>query len=133
MLKFKNGGRAVEKIWGSTKLDPITGHAMIVGDYIYSSGWGNSKKWFCANRHSGEIKYEDNTLSNGAVIFADGMLYCYTEKGEMALVKPDSEKFNVISKFRIVRGTDNHWAHPVIYKGVLYVRHGDALMAFKIR
>jgi glycosyltransferase involved in cell wall biosynthesis len=41
--------------------------------------------------------------------------------------------FNLISKFRIVNGTEQHWAHPVIHNGVLYVRHGNALMAFDIR
>jgi len=30
-------------------------------------------------------------------------------------------------------GTGNHWAHPVINNGVLYFRHGDALMACQIK
>ena len=132
MLQFKNGGREVEKMWESSKLDPITGHAIITGDYIYCSGWENSKKWFCANRHTGEIKYEDGSLTSGAVILADGMLYCYTEKGDMAIVNPTPEKFDMVSKFPITLGTDTHWAHPVIYQGVLYVRHGNALIAYKI-
>ena len=133
MLQFKNGGREVEKMWESSKLDPITGHAIITGDYIYCSGWHNSKKWFCANRHTGEIKYEDGSLTSGAVILADGMLYCYTEKGEMALVNPTPEKFDMVSKFSITLGSGTHWAHPVIYRGVLYMRHGDTLMAYKIK
>jgi len=51
----------------------------------------------------------------------------------MALVKASPEKFEIISKFMITKGTEQHWAHPVIYKGVLYVRHGDSLMAYKIK
>jgi hypothetical protein len=34
---------------------------------------------------------------------------------------------------KITLGTNQHWAHPVIYKGVLYLRHGDTLMAFNIK
>jgi len=30
-------------------------------------------------------------------------------------------------------GADQHWAHPVIHRGVLYIRHGDALMAYKVK
>jgi len=30
-------------------------------------------------------------------------------------------------------GNDQHWARPVIANGVLYIRHGDALMAYDIR
>ena len=134
MLRFKNGGREVEKLWEEVKLDPITGHAVIIGDYIYTSGYirGANNYWYCANRHTGEIMYRDNKISAGAVIYADGMLYCYSERGEMALVKPTPEKFDVISKFPVTLGTEQHWAHPVIYKGILYVRRGNTLMAYKI-
>jgi hypothetical protein len=66
------------------------------------------------------------------VISADGMLYCYSEKGFMHLVKPNPETFELVSSFEITSGTGTHWAHPVIYDGVLYLRHGDALMAYKI-
>jgi len=132
MLRLKKEGREVEKIWEERRLDPITGHAIILGDYIYTSGFRN-KYWFCANRHTGKILWRDNTLAPGVPIYADGMLYCYTEKGEMALVNPGTGKFNMVSQFMITKGTDQHWAHPVIHNGVLYVRHGDSLMAYKIK
>jgi hypothetical protein len=51
----------------------------------------------------------------------------------MALVKPNHEKFEIVSQFNVTLGTEQHWAHPVIFKGVLYIRHGDTLMAYKIR
>jgi hypothetical protein len=51
----------------------------------------------------------------------------------MALVKPNPEKLEIVSKFPITSGTGEHWAHTVIHKGVMYVRHGDTLMAYKIR
>jgi hypothetical protein len=82
---------------------------------------------------TGKVMYSDRTIGVGNIIAADGLLYCYSEKGEMALVKPNPEKFEIISKFSITQGTGQHWAHPVIYKGVLYVRHGDSLMAYKIK
>jgi outer membrane protein assembly factor BamB len=134
MLRFKNGGREVEKIWEEAKLDPITGHSVIVGDYIYTSGYvrGGNNFWYCANRRTGKIMYRDNTITAGAVIYADGMLYCYTEKGQMALVKPDTQKFDLVSQFPVTMGTEQHWAHPVIHQGVLYVRHGDTLMAYGV-
>jgi hypothetical protein len=51
----------------------------------------------------------------------------------MALVKVNPDKFDLVSQFKITMGTDQHWAHPVIYQGVLYVRHGNTLMAYKVR
>jgi hypothetical protein len=51
----------------------------------------------------------------------------------MNLVKPNPEKFELFSSFKVTLGTDQHWAHPVIHRGVLYIRHGDALMAYKLK
>ena len=62
------------------------------------------------------------------------MLYAYNERsGAVGLVKPARDKFEVISQFRITKGSGPHWAHPVIVDGVLYVRHGEALMAYKVK
>ena len=68
------------------------------------------------------------------MIFADGMLYAYDEdKGTINLVKPNPDKFELVSKFNVPLGTGPHWAHTVIHQGVLYVRHGDVLMAYKVK
>ena len=132
MFRFTDGGRSVEKVWEETEFGAKTGAMVKVGDNIYGSG-DNSKFWFCVDWETGEIKYRDNAIAVGVVIAADDMLYCYSEKGEMALVKATPEKFDLISKFPITLGTQQHWAHPVIYQGVLYVRHGDTLMAYEIK
>jgi outer membrane protein assembly factor BamB len=133
MLQLKDGGQNVEKVWSSVELDSRTGHFLKIGDYLYGSGDYGKGSWYCIDWKTGDIKYKDNQLATGAVIAADGMLYCYSNKGDMALVKATPEKFDMVSMFKITMGTEQHWAHPVIHNGVLYVRHGDALMAYKVR
>jgi len=39
----------------------------------------------------------------------------------------------LVGSFKVPFGTGRHWAHPVIHQGVLYIRHGDALMAYNIK
>jgi FOG: WD40-like repeat len=130
MLRLVDGGRKVSLVWEMKELAHTTGHVIKAGDYIYGSG--NRKSWYCVDWNTGKIMYADDTIAVGCIIAADGLLYCYSDKGEMALVRPNSEKFDIISKFSVTLGTEQHWAHPVIYKGILYVRHGDTLMAYKI-
>jgi len=48
-------------------------------------------------------------------------------------VKATPEKFEIISSFKVPMGTGEHWAHPVILDGILYIRHGDTLMAYDIK
>ena len=131
MLRLTNGGRSIEKVWTLADIDSRIGAMVKIGDYVYGSGDSN-KFWFCVDWKTGEIKYKDNSFPTGVVIANEDMLYCYSDKGDMALVKARPEKFDMISKFKITLGTDQHWAHPVIYQGVLYVRHGNTLMAYKV-
>jgi outer membrane protein assembly factor BamB len=131
MLRLTDGGRNVEKVWDAPQLDSRIGAMVKVGDYAYGSGDAN-RFWFCVDWKTGELKYKENALPIGNVIAADGMLYCYSERGDFALVGATHEKFDVVSRFPITMGTDQHWAHPVIHKGVIYVRHGNTLMAYKI-
>ena len=131
LLRLKDGGKAVEQVWKNEEMDNQMGSAIKVGDYVYASGHMN-RYWFCVNWKTGETQYKVNELAPSNVIFADGMLYCYSEKGEMAMVKPNPEKFDMAGSFKVTLGTGEHWAHPVIHKGVLYLRHGDTLMAYQI-
>jgi outer membrane protein assembly factor BamB len=131
LLRVAEDGKSVEKIW-SHEMDNKMGGAVKVGDYVYGSG-ERKRYWYCIDWKTGETKYKDNQLGVGVVIAADGMLYCYSDKGEMALVRATPEKFDLVSKFNITLGTEQHWAHPVIHSGVLYVRHGNTLMAYKVK
>ena len=132
MLRLTDGGRGVEKVWESNLPDSRIGAMVKIGDYAYGSGDRN-RYWFCLDWKTGEVKYKDNAIAIGNIISADGMLYCYSEKGELALVNVNADKFDVAGKCSVTMGTDQHWAHPVIYKGALYLRHGNTLMAYNIK
>jgi len=131
MLRLTNGGQSVEKVWENTDISHKTGNTLRFGDYVYASG--EKTNWHCLHWQTGKTVYSDRTIGVGTIITADGALYLYSEKGEMALVKPNPEKFELVSKFDVTLGTEQHWAHPVIYQGVLYIRHGDSLMAYRIK
>jgi len=34
--------------------------------------------------------------------------------------------------FKVNEGTDNHWSHPVVANGRLYIRHGEALIVYDV-
>lgn len=111
-------------------------HGVIYHDgHLYGSNWQNNKqgKWLCMKWESGEIIYVDDWDTKGSVIMADGMLYAYNEKGNVGLVKPDPEGFEVISQFKVTKGAGTHWAHPFIADGKLLLRHGDVLMVHDIK
>jgi len=136
MLKLTADGAHVTLMWVDSILDTHHGGVVKVGEYIYGSNWEHNTmgKWVCLDWNTGRTMYDKAWINKGSIISADGMLYCYEEKsGNLALVKASPDDFQVISSFKITKGKGPHWAHPVISSGVLYVRHGEALMAYLIK
>ena len=132
MLRLRNGGRSVEQVWKNAEMDNQIGSAIKIGDYVYGSGH-NNRYWFCVDWRTGATKYRVRDMAPCNVISADGMLYCYSERGTMNLVRPNPDRLELVSSFNVTLGTGPHWAHPVIHQGVMYIRHGNALMAYKVK
>ncbi len=131
-LDLSADGSSVSKAWFKKELDSRMGGMVAVDGYLYGSG-DNAREWRCVDWKTGDEKYASKEIGKGVTIYADGMLYCYSDRGELALVKATPEGFNVISKTKVELGTAQHWAHPVINNGRLFVRHGDALITYKIK
>ena len=132
MLKLSADGNSVSQKWRNRTIDSRMGGAILLNGYIYASG-DNNREWRCLEWETGKEMYASATIAKGTLIYADGMLYCYSERGELALVKADPSGFQIVSKTRVLLGSEQHWAHPMIHDGVLYVRHGKALISYKVK
>jgi outer membrane protein assembly factor BamB len=131
-LRLNEPGDAVTEIWFNSDMDNQIGGVVKVDGRIYGSGDRN-RRWFSVDWETGETIFSSREIDKGTVIWADGRLYCYTERGELALIEPSPEGFIIRGQVDITKGSAQHWAHPVIDNGILYVRRGNALMAFNIR
>ncbi len=135
MLKIHPAGDQVELKWMNKDLDTHMGGYVLVDGYLYGSNWINNGmgNWVCIDWETGTTQWEETWQNKGSIIFADGLLYLFEEKrGNVALVKPNPKKLEIISSFRINEGTGPHWAHPVIHHGRLYLRHGKVLLSYNI-
>jgi outer membrane protein assembly factor BamB len=132
LFKLSQDGNSIERIWHNEILDSQMGASVLVDGYLYGSGHRN-KGWHCLDWKTGETQYSARELGNkGAVIFSDGLLILYSEDGDLALLRPNSQKLDVVRSFKIDRGSGPHWAHPVVKDGRLYVRHGEVMMVYDI-
>ncbi|MFV0592420.1 MAG: PQQ-binding-like beta-propeller repeat protein [Draconibacterium sp.] len=131
-LNLSADGSSVSEVWTKKELDSRIGGMVLLDGYLYGSG-DNAREWRCVNWETGEETYVAKDITKGVVIADEEMLYCYSERGELALVKADPKEFKVISKTKVELGSAQHWAHPVISDGRLLVRHGNALIAYKIK
>ncbi|MGE5395427.1 MAG: PQQ-binding-like beta-propeller repeat protein [Candidatus Saccharibacteria bacterium] len=130
-LKLSTDGSSVTNEWSIKSFDSRMGGAVLLNGYLYGSG-DNGRSWQCIDWKTGEQKYSSTEIVKGAVIAVNNKLIGYSEKGDLFMADADPSGFKVISKAKVTLGTEAHWAHPVVNNNILYVRHGDTLMAYKI-
>ena len=128
----KDGAPRVEPAW-NTRLDTLQGGTVLVDGLLYGSGYMGYKGWAAIDAATGELRHSSRDLASGAVIFADGRLYCLTERGEMALVKPATD-FEVAGRFDLPGDRkQDAWSQPVICDGRLYLRYHETLYCYDVR
>jgi len=123
---------SAEQAWHTPALDNHHGGILALDGYIYGTKVRGT--WVCLDFKTGQPTYTAKGVGKGALTYADGMLYAYSEKGVVGLVKATPDQHVVVSHFRIPQGGKGpSWAHPVVCGGRLYLRHGDLLFCYDIR
>jgi outer membrane protein assembly factor BamB len=136
MFRLSDDAKEITQVWTDTTLDCHHGGVVEINGTIYGSNWFDNARgnWCSVDWQTGKFNYSEKWNTKGAIISADGMLYCFDEKnGNVGLVKADPLKFEVASSFKVTAGKGPYWAHPTIHDGILYIRHGDAVIAYNIR
>jgi outer membrane protein assembly factor BamB len=129
-LELSEDGKSIKEIWRNKNVKNNFNGFVKIDNRIISSD--RSQKIKLLDEMTGAT-VDSLKLNRGAVIAADGMLYCYSDNGDVNLISLNGTKMEVVSKFKCEKGTKEHFSHPVIKNGVLYIRHGKALMAYNIK
>lgn len=131
-LQLSEDGKTAEVVWRNKKFRNLMGGIVKIDTCLYGSAYLRND-WQVISWNTGEMLAQNKELGGGAIIYADGLFYLYAERdGIIALAEANPEKFEIISQFEVPLGTKEHWARPVIDNGVLFIRHGNALMAYDI-
>lgn len=138
MLELNEKATGVTLLWRNDDMSVHTGGMVLVNGIIYGSNWHNNNNgdWVALDWETGKTRYKSawQGHSKGSVIAADNKVFCYEERrGIVAMLAPNPDKFEIISQFRVNKGDGPHWSHPAIADGILYIRHGNAMMAYKIK
>jgi outer membrane protein assembly factor BamB len=135
MFSLSEDGRSISLKWKNETMDTHHGGVVLIEGNLYGTNWINNAKgqWVSLNWETGKTNWVKDWFTKGSIIAADGLFYCYEEKGgNVALVQPDVSDFKIISTFKVEAGEGAYWAHPAIYNGKLYLRHGDILLIYNI-
>jgi outer membrane protein assembly factor BamB len=129
-LEISPDGKSIKEIWRNNKVKNYFYGFVKIKDHLYSTD--RAQKIKCIDLQTGDVP-DTLKMTKGAMIANNEMLYCYSDNGEFSLIKLTGTKMETVGKLKIDKGTKEHFAHPVIKNGTLYIRHGKALMAYDIK
>ncbi len=134
-LVVEDGRVGVEQLWQTTEMDVQHEHAILLDGHIYGACHSAAGvPWAVLDWKTGKRTYGGKGIGRAAATYADGHLYLVNHRGQVALVRPRPDRFEMVSTFRIPRkGRGPVWAHPVVCGGRLYIRHGNFLFCYDIR
>ncbi len=136
------GGFKASEIWldesgGRPMASNMVNHhggVILVDGYLY--GYSDKGGWSCQNFKTGKLEWAAPGVGKGAVVCADGLLYCRSEGGAgmVALVEANPKAYVEKGRFsQPDRSSYNSWAHPVVANGKLYLRDMDVLLCYDVK
>lgn len=132
MVKVTRDGDnfTAEEVYFEKKMQNHHGGMVLVGDYLYGFGSGSL---MCLNFKTGEMAWQAGSVRKGSLCYADGDLYCLSERNQFALATANSEEYIEKGRFNLPRSGRPTWAHPVVANGQLYVRDQNSLTCYDVR
>jgi len=135
LLKIDHDSRGVSEVWWDKDLDNCHGSVMLLDGHLYGSACRiGGRGFFCADFLTGEVRWREKRMTKLSLTCADGMIYGLTQDGEVLLIRPRPDRFEVVG--RLETPPDSRalsWAHPVVCGGRLYIRRGECLYAYDVR
>ena len=129
VVEIKPDGTAQE-VWFNKDMKNHHSSSVLVGDHLY----GFSSAILTAMKFdTGEIAWRDRSVGKGSLVYADGRLYCFSERGVVGLVEATPSGYVERGRFKIEAGNLETWTHPVVAGGRLYLRDQDTIYAYDVR
>ena len=124
-------GVAAKEVYFTKQMQNHHGGMVLVGDYLYGFDGSNLT---CLEFKTGKLMWSDRSVGKGSVAYADGFLYCRSERGPVALVEASPMAYVEKSRFEQPdRSSASSWPYPVIANGKLYLRDQDVLLCYDVK
>ncbi len=133
-FKLDDNLSAATEVWTGKNIDNHHGGVVLLNGYIYGTG-DSFKGLHCLDMKAGKKVWSEKSVTKGSITYADGMLYCYSEKGgKVTLVEANPKEFKQAGTFQVKsEGKDLFWNHPVVVGGKLFLRHENDLFVYDVK
>lgn len=129
-LELTPDGKGIKEVWRNPGIRNNFGGLVVVDHHLYTTLKGN--ELVCLEPEHGSV-VDSIRVSTGSLAYADHKFFCYGNNGSINLVTRQGGSFENKGSMKVTPGTGQHFSHPVIAGGVMYIRHGDALAAYRVQ
>ena len=128
-VKNSSNGWTIKENWSTKQLNPYFNDSVVYKGHVFGYV---GPRLACIDIKDGKRKWKGGRYGRGQLILLNdqGLLIVLAEKGDLALVKADTEKFTELARIKAIKGKT--WNHPVLAGNILLVRNGQEMVAFKL-
>lgn len=129
-LMLSEDGEHISELWRNNKVLNNFGGLVSVNGHLFTTIKGN--KLVALDPENGSV-VDTLKVATGSIIYTDNKFIVYGNNGTVNLVNYEEQQFEPAGQLKVKEGSGHHFSHPVVASGVMYIRHGDALMAYRIK
>lgn len=129
-LHLSEDGESLTEVWQNPEILNVFGGFVVVDNVLYTTL--ETKKLVGLDTETGRV-VSTVRAESGSIIYADNKLIIYGHNGKLQLFGLNEGIPELRSEMRLRDGSGHHFSFPVIVNGVMYIRRGDALMAFSVQ
>ena len=124
----EQGAFTTSSIWKNRNLKSKFANIVIHEENAYGLDDGIM---VCIDLQTGKRRWKGGRYGHGQLILAGDMLLVMTERGEMALVKPDTAGLKEVAKIQMIEGKS--WNHPALAPPYLLVRNAREATCYRLQ
>jgi len=129
-LRLSDDGESITELWRNNKVLNNFGGQVAVNGHLFTTIKGN--RLVALDPDNGSV-VDSLKVATGNIIYTDNKFIIYGNNGTINLVSYEQDQLEQAGQLKVKEGTGQHFAHPVVANGVMYIRHGNALMAYRIK
>lgn len=129
-LQLSADGSSLKEVWRNPKVVNVFEGFVVKDNWLYTTM--ENRKLLVLNTETGRIRHSVRSVS-GSMVYADNTLFIYGHNGTLQLFTLKDGMPELKAEKRIRAGSGQHFSFPVIVDGLMYIRRGDAFMAYAIK